>query len=69
MDAWFIERGFCEMVKDKWKSYSVQGSVFMMIKEKMKRLKGDLKVWNRDVFGNIHTIKKRILQEIEDLDC
>jgi len=40
----------------------------MKVKEKLKRLKGDLKVWNRDVFGNIETCKKRILQEIQDLD-
>ncbi|XP_068476937.1 uncharacterized protein [Phaseolus vulgaris] len=56
------------MVKDKWNSYPAQGSGFFRFKEKLKFLKGDLKVWNRDVFGNIHTSKKRILQEIEDLD-
>ena len=32
-------------------------------------LKGDLKGWNRDVFGNLHTKKRDILQEIENLDC
>ena len=69
IDAWFTERGFCEMVKDKWNSYTVQGSTFLKIKEKLKCLKGDLKVWNREVFGNMYTSKKRIVQEIEDLDC
>ena len=69
IDAWFTERGFCEMVKNNWNSYSLQGSVFQKIKKKLKRLKGDIKVWNRDVFGNIHSSKKRILQEIKDLDC
>ena len=41
----------------------------MKIKEKLKCLKGDLKLWNSDVFGNINTSKKRILQDIEDIDC
>jgi len=34
----------------------------------MKLLKSDLKVWNREVFGNLHTAKRRILQELEELD-
>ena len=69
IDAWFMEKGFREMVKNYWSSYSVQGSAFIKFKEKLKALKGDLKVWNRDVFGNLHTSKKRILQDLEALDC
>jgi len=69
IDAWFMDRGFQEMVKDKWNSYPAQGSGFLRFKEKLKLLKGDLKEWNRDVFRNIHTCKKRIMQEIEALDC
>jgi len=68
IDAWFMEKGFSEMVKNNWSSYPVQGSVFIKIKEKLKLLKGDLKVWNRDEFGNIQTNKMRILQELEALD-
>jgi len=43
--------------------------VFQKIKLKLKCLKEDLKIWNREVFGNLHTKKKGLLQEIEDLDC
>jgi len=68
IDAWFLERGFREMVKEKWLSYPVKGNAFVTFKEKLKRLKGDLKIWNRDVFGNIQTHKRMILQEIEVLD-
>jgi len=35
---------------------------------KLKLLKGDLKIWNRDVYGNLYTIKKSIMHEIESLD-
>jgi len=69
IDAWLLERGFCEMVRDKWLDYPMEGNGFSKFKEKLKRLKSDLKVWNRDVFGNIHTRKKYILQKIEELDC
>jgi len=69
IDAWFMERGFREMVKEKWLSYPGKGNAFVNFKEKLKSLKGDLKIWNREVLGNIQTHKKKILQEIEDLDC
>ena len=61
IEAWFLERGFNIMVKDKWKSFSVQGNKIVKFKKKMKLLKSDLKVWNREVFGNLHTTKRRIL--------
>jgi len=58
-----------EMVKDRWNAYVVQGSSFTKVKDKLKRLKGDLKVWNKDIFANLESTKKRILQEIEGYDC
>ena len=69
IDAWFLERGFSRMVQDKWRSYSVQGYGLTKIKEKLKLLKSDLKSWNRDVFGNLDSTKRRILQDVEALDC
>ncbi|XP_068503978.1 uncharacterized protein [Phaseolus vulgaris] len=69
IDAWFLERGFNEMVKEKWISYPRKGNAMVNVKEKLKILKGDLKIWNKEVFGNVYTRKKEILQEIEDLDC
>ena len=44
IDAWLLERGFHQMIKDKWGSYDVQGGVFQKIKLKLKCLKEDLKV-------------------------
>jgi len=31
-------------------------------------MKADLKVWNREVFGNLDTTKKKILKDIKLLD-
>jgi len=64
-----MERDFNGMVKEKWPSYLVHGNIITKLKEKMKLLKIDLKLWNRDVFGNLNTTNKKILQEIEELDC
>ncbi|XP_068474737.1 uncharacterized protein [Phaseolus vulgaris] len=68
IDAWHSERGFGGMVEERWKSYCNQGNGLKGLKEKFKLLKSDLKTWNRDVFGNLNSIKKAILQDIENLD-
>ena len=34
----------------------------------MKLLKGDLKIWNRDVYGNLQTTRMSILSQIELFD-
>jgi len=69
IDVWHMERGFNDLVKGKWQSYLVQGNEITKIKEKLKLLKVDLKLWNKDVFGNLESTKNSILQEIEILDC
>jgi len=68
IDAWFLERGFNEMIKEKWLSYPKKGNAIVNMKEKLKSL-GDLKIWNKEVFGNVYTRKKEIFQEIEEWDC
>lgn len=55
-------------MKDKWNSYKVQGDGIRIFKDKLKLLKVDLKVWNKEVFGHLETTKKELLKEIEDLD-
>ena len=55
-------------MKNKWMSYSVQGNTISILKDKLKLLKADLKVWNLHVFGHLYTHKKRILEDIEILD-
>ena len=68
IDAWFMEPGFKEFVKEKWCSYNVQGNSISKLKDKLKLLKADLKEWNKNVYGCLETKKKKILRQIEDLD-
>ncbi|XP_068486483.1 uncharacterized protein [Phaseolus vulgaris] len=68
IDAWLLEPGFKDLVRDKWGSYEVQGNNITKVKEKLKLLKLDLKEFNRSVFGNLEDEKRKILKEIEDLD-
>jgi len=69
IDVWHLERGFHGLVEEKWKSYLGQGNVIRRLKDKFKLLKADLKVWNKEVFGNLNTVKESILQDIENIDC
>jgi len=69
IDAWSLDKGFAGFVKENWSLYAAYGNAITVVKEKLKKLKGDLKLWNRDVFGNIEVAKKSILQELEALDC
>jgi len=39
-----------------------------ILKDKLKLLKADLKVWNRSIFGCLESNKKRIVLEIKELD-
>jgi len=52
----------------KWRSYCVQGNSITRFKDKLKFLKADLKVQNRDVFGCMDTSKKRIVKETDNQD-
>jgi len=69
IDAWLLETGFSGMVEEKWRSYEGQGSAIKVLKDKLKLLKVDLKIWNKDVFGNLDSSKQSLLQDMENLDC
>jgi len=56
------------MVKAKLNSYHAHGNELKSLKEKLKLMKVDLKVWICEVFGNLDTTKKKILKVIEKLD-
>ncbi|PNX99941.1 cysteine-rich receptor-like protein kinase, partial [Trifolium pratense] len=69
-NCWIDHPGFFDFVKQTWASTSVNGSKVFILKEKLKRLKEALKLWNKDVFGfkdlSIdNTVKE--LNEVEDL--
>lgn len=57
MDAWFEHPEFRQFVNEKWNNYDVHGWGGFVLKEKLKRLKEDVKDWNRRVFDKV---KKRI---------
>jgi len=46
----------------------MKGSGIYVFKEKMKRLKSDLKVWNREVFDNVFQQGEDLQRRIQELD-
>jgi len=68
LDIWQEHKEFDKFVKDKWGNYLVQGYEILVLKEKLKMLKSDLKGWNKDVFGYTDKLKMDILNKIQELD-
>ena len=52
-NMWLKVKGFKDLVKNWWTSYNFSGSYSCIIASKLKALKQDLKVWNREVIGNV----------------
>jgi len=68
LDIWQENKEFEDCVRSKWDNYLVQGNEILVLKEKLKMLKSDLKGWNKDVFGYTDKIKYEILRKIQELD-
>ena len=68
LDVWQRDSGFKEFVRSSWVSYKVVGRGIFVFKEKLKRLKADLKVWNKEIFGDVNQTSKEIQQRLDELD-
>ena len=68
LDIWQEDKEFEIFVKSKWENYLVQGNEILVLKEKLKMLKSDMKGWNKEVFGHIDKIKLDIVKKIQELD-
>jgi len=47
LDVWQKDSRFKDFVRLKWDSFDVQGSGIYVFKEKLKKLKTELKIWNK----------------------
>ena len=48
-DIWQKDGRFRDFIKCQWNNYEILGSGLFVMKEKLERLKSDIKKWNRDV--------------------
>jgi hypothetical protein len=68
-NMWLKAEGFVELVIQWWDSYHFFGTPCFVPTSKLKQLKADLILWNKEVFGNVEVRKKALLEEIQTLDC
>ncbi|XP_057774901.1 uncharacterized protein LOC130993882 [Salvia miltiorrhiza] len=75
LNAWTNHPEFEDVVKKVWTGTDCQGWSFFVVKEKLKKLREALKVWNRTSFGEIdskiHELKKELQQkdELDEQSC
>jgi hypothetical protein len=65
---WLKEEGFVDRVKDWWAAYQFQGTPSFVFAKKLRALKGDIKTWNKNVFGNIGALVKERVEELKSLE-
>uniref|UniRef100_A0A2N9GAG5 Reverse transcriptase domain-containing protein n=1 Tax=Fagus sylvatica TaxID=28930 RepID=A0A2N9GAG5_FAGSY len=67
-NMWLKTDGFLDRVQGWWSSYSFSGPPSLVLARKLKALKEDLKIWNKEVFGDVGLRKKEVMTEIGRLD-
>ncbi|KAK8677347.1 hypothetical protein V6N13_142891 [Hibiscus sabdariffa] len=53
LNCWLEKRGHVKLMESEWRRISEEVSMPVSILEKLRRLKGFLKVWNRESFGSV----------------
>jgi len=60
---------FKDFLRSKWFSYEVEGEGMFVFKEKLNKLKLDLRIWNKEVFGNVNQIGEELQKKMQELDA
>jgi hypothetical protein len=64
---WLQAEGFVD-VKKWWGLYNYEGTSSYVLAQKLKALKGDMKKWNKEVFGNVGKRKEMEAGGLHELD-
>jgi hypothetical protein len=65
---WLRSNDFKDVVRLAWDSCIVEGWMGFVLKEKLKSIKGAIKVWNAEKFGEVGREKNTLIKNILDLD-
>ena len=68
LDSWLLYRSFIKVVQDCWSSTQQSGWGDYVLKEKLKRLKNRLKIWNKEQYGDTYKKVKQIQDELSNLE-
>jgi hypothetical protein len=67
-NMWLKEEGFVDKVRDWWGSFSFEGTPSFILAKKLQALKGKIKEWNSEVFGNVGARNRAWAEELKLLD-
>jgi hypothetical protein len=65
---WLKEEGFVEKVRSWWGSFSFWGSPSFVLAKKLRALKGEIKRWSIEEFGNVEARNKACAEDLKLLD-
>jgi hypothetical protein len=67
---WFQHPNFRRLMKEWWESFpTIEGSCMSMFQKNLKYIKDCIKKWNRESFGNITEEKRRLEQQLEEIQA
>ena len=64
-NMWLLSDGFKELVRAWWTRHSVARSKSHCLAKKLKALKRDLRILNKEVFGNVSARKSEAFSRIQ----
>uniref|UniRef100_A0A2N9IZP3 Reverse transcriptase domain-containing protein n=1 Tax=Fagus sylvatica TaxID=28930 RepID=A0A2N9IZP3_FAGSY len=67
-NMWLKALDFVDKVQEWWSGYSYSGTPSFVLAQKLKALKGDLKEWNKLVYGDVeHSLREVCKAELESV--
>ena len=63
---WTLHLDLETLIKEWW-GIKVEGTTMFKVVAKLKNVKKNIKKWNKHTFGNIFENKKKILEELKDI--
>ncbi|XP_057775236.1 uncharacterized protein LOC130994218 [Salvia miltiorrhiza] len=69
INAWVSHPGFKQVVTKVWSETEIQGWKCFVVTEKLKKLKAELKEWNKVSFGIIDHRIQELKDELQEWDC
>ena len=68
LNCWLTDKSFREVVNQCWNSVQVLGWGAYVLKEKIKRLKCRLKIWNKEEYGDSFKKVQNLEEELNKLE-
>jgi hypothetical protein len=65
---WLENRKFQDVVEEEWRALHSNGWMCFVLKEKLKALKGRIKEWHKEEYGDMDARVDKLVEDIHELD-